>query len=197
MGARVLCAAILVLFLSAVTNGATAWNEGVNGDLSENQAAPSLVSLVNGSNTVTGSLRPTPATDGQDWLAITIPSLLSLSQLTNTAYVGDGNMFTGMQNGSSFVGSPGVASSYNGYTHINAGTIGTNVLPGMGTAAGAVGFTPPLGPGTYTFLFQQTGSTATSYGFDFVVVPEPASFTMLILSGAALFGNRRRGMLTR
>jgi hypothetical protein len=35
-------------------------------------------------------------------------------------------------------------------------------------AAGSQGFTPPLGSGDYTFLFQQLGNI-TTYQFDFVV----------------------------
>ena len=36
------------------------------------------------------------------------------------------------------------------------------------SAAGATGFTPPLGVGTYTFLIQQLGAS-TAYQFDFNV----------------------------
>ena len=57
-----------------------------------------------------------------------------------------------------------------------------NDLPG-GTAAGSTGFTPPLLPGTYTFLIQQQG-TLTGYEFDMNVSPLPESATF----GMALVG---------
>src|SRR6187397_2121849 len=163
----IIAAVVFAFFLAHASHGAVAYNEGT--DLSDNQSVPTAVLLGFGSNTVSGSLRVSSAGDGQDWLAITVPLGMTLNQINNTAYVGDGNMFTGFQNGSSFVGSPGLAGSYNGYTHINTGTVATNVLPAMSTAAGAINFTPPLPGGTYTFLFQQTGSTATTYGMDFAV----------------------------
>jgi hypothetical protein len=58
-----------------------------------------------------------------------------------------------------------------------------------GTAAGATGFTPPLGPGTYTFLIQQSGSTV-SYEFDMTVVPEPTSLCLIGLGGLLLLARR-------
>ena len=102
----------------------------------------------------------------------------------------------GFQAGASFVGSVNSATSYEGYTHFGTGAannghpatslVGQNLLPIMADPTqdpGASGFTPPLGPGTYTFLFQQLGA-ATNYEFDFTVtaVPEPGS---LLLSGCA------------
>jgi hypothetical protein len=90
---------------------------------------------------------------------------------------------------SSFVGSTVAEASYHGYTHFSSGTVGTDRFPDMETAAGAQGFTAPLGPGTYTFLIQQTGTAATSYGFNFNVIPEPGSFALL--AGAALLTFRR------
>ena len=49
--------------------------------------------------------------------------------------------------------------------------VGMDLLPLMAdptVAAGALGFTDPLGPGSYTFLIQQLDSS-TSYTFDFGV----------------------------
>ena len=189
----IIAAVVLSFSLAQVGLAAVAYNEGA--DLSDNQSVPTSVLLGFGSNTVTGSLRVSSPGDAQDWIAVTIPLGMSLDQIVNTAYSGDSLMFTGFQNGSSFVGSPGSAGSYNGYTHLGAATVGTNVLPAMGSAAGTISnFTPPLPGGTYTFLLQQTGGTATTYGVDFSVTPEPAGLAMLLLSGVYAATCRRRGM---
>jgi hypothetical protein len=113
--------------------------------------------------------------------------------------------FTGVQVGTSFVGSPFSAGSYAGYAHFGTGAVngalpptnlvGADLLPIMANptlAIGATGLTIPLGPGTYTFLIQQLGD-ATSYRFDYevVAVPEPAA-SVLAAGGLAWLAWRRR-----
>jgi PEP-CTERM motif len=194
-------AALAAIVISASLVGraiAASYTESVSGDLSNNQAAPTPFTLDLGTNAVTGT---TQAGD-MDWIAITVPSGLQLSQDVLAAYSStDLQGFTGFQVGSSFVGSPeSQASAYAGYAHYgtNASTgastpgnlIGQDLFPIMDNpsdAIGATGFTPPLGPGTYTFLIQQTGAL-TNYTFDFntTAVPEPASLGLLGLGGVGL-----------
>jgi hypothetical protein len=60
---------------------------------------------------------------------------------------------------------------------------------------GAIGFTPPLGAGTYTFLIQQGNPVTTSYQFDMTLraVPEPgSSLLLLVMGGLAIFALQRR-----
>ena len=76
----------------------------------------------------------------------------------------------------------------------------SNVTVPVGVpAAGATGFTPPLGPGSYTFLIQQTGAL-TNYEFDITVVPEPGSLCLMAIGGLLILAptarKRRRKMLT-
>jgi hypothetical protein len=118
----------------------------------------------------------------------------------NAAYSSsDAQGFTGFQVGSTFPGSPFTAGSYAGYAHFGTGatnpstpvsTVGVDLLPLMANpsvAAGATGFTAPLGPGNYTFLIQQLGG-ATSYEFDATVtaVPEPGSLCLMAVGGLLL-----------
>ena len=68
-------------------------------------------------------------------------------------------------------------------------------LMNMPTARnGSAGFTPPLGAGSYTFLFQQTQPTSTNYEFNFVVaaVPEPAAVMMACWGAIGLVLTIRR-----
>jgi len=194
---------LCVVALCASWSRATViWNESINGDLSNNQAAPTPLTLASGTNSVVG----TTAAGDQDWLALTIPAGFQLSSDVLESYAStDSQGFTGVQAGSSFVGNPETTpSAYLGYAHFGTaasngalGTtdlVGVNLLPIMGNtadASGSQGFTPPLGAGTYTFLIQQTGAT-TAYQFDFGVtsVPEPGSLCLVGL--AATMALRRR-----
>ena len=201
--------AILSSFLLiGSARAATIWDEAINGDLSNAQATPTPVTLGAGTNSVFGTLRTSASTDFQDWIAVTVPAGLQLTQYVHVAYASTDNQgFTGFQAGSSFVGSTNSPGSYNGYAHygplatngsINSGaptsTIGVDLLTFMKNEAGVTGYTAPLQAGTYTFLVQQTGAAATSYQFNFNVapVPEPATAGVLSLIATMLVSSRRR-----
>jgi hypothetical protein len=192
---------VITLFGPALGIGQTVlWNESANGDLSNNQAAPNAFTLPLGASTITGSVTG-GGVDNQDWVALTVPSNAALTSIILSSYTStDAQGFTGFQTGSSFVGSSGVAGSYTGYTHFGTGAsnnggpptnlVGQNLLPIMADptqAPGSTGFTPPLGPGTYTSLIQQIGSAPTSYQFTYTLsaVPEPGSLLLTGMAGLA------------
>ncbi len=202
---------LLIVGMLGRVGFATNWDESVNGNLSSDQAAPTAIALTSGDNFVSGNVNGTTV-NPQDWVAITVPTGFKLSSYTLTAYNStDTQGFTGFQVGSSFVGSPVAPASYAGYAHYGTGAtnpavpmnvVGTDLLPLMAdptVAAGALGFTDPLGPGSYTFLIQQLGSS-TSYTFDFGVTaataaPEPASLGVLGAAAMGLLMGRRRSYL--
>ena len=179
---------LLSIVLAAATSARASilYDESVSGDLSNNQSAPTARTLAIGTNSIKGAVG---GTESQDWVALTVPAGDVLSSLVLASYVStDSQGFIGVQAGASFVGSTNSPSSYLGYAHFGTGAtngslpptnlVGTNLLPLMGDtsiASGAVGFTPPLSAGTYTFLIQQLGS-ATTYQFDFNVTPMPGDF---------------------
>jgi hypothetical protein len=181
------------------------WNESVNGDLSNNQSAPNQFTLPQGVSSIIGSV--TGGTDPQDWVTLTVPAGLRLSSVVLAAYQStDAQGFTGVQSGTSFVCSVNSAGSYSGYAHFGTGAtngslpptnlVGTDLLPIMGNttlAAGAQGFTPPLGSGSYTFLIQQLGA-ATNYQFNYTVtpVPEPGARGLAGLGGALIAAGWRK-----
>jgi hypothetical protein len=182
--------------LTTAARAAVVWNESVNGNLSSDQTHPTSLSVTAGTNSLVGTIG---AGNMQDWLTITIPQGEQLSSLILAAFQStDKQGFMGVQAGTSFVGNSQTATPYLGYVHYGTSAtngsipatnlVGQDLLPLMGNttlAAGSQGFTPPLGPGSYTFLIQQSGAS-TSYQFDFNIspVPEPASI-VLILSAAA------------
>ena len=197
--------AIISVLIAGTPVKATTYDEGASGDLSNNQAAPTPLTLTLGANAIIGSVTGTG--DSQDWVSLTIPTGFVMASFTNAAYTStDAQGFTGFQVGSAFVGSAFSAGSYAGYAHFGTGatnpstpasTVGVDLLPLMANptvAAGASGFTPPLAAGTYTFLIQQLGST-TNYEFDVNVtaVPEPGSVWLVALGSLGMLALVRRG----
>jgi hypothetical protein len=194
--------AVLSLGLAAADGQAQVviWNESTNGDLSNNQAAPTAFTLTQGVSAIIGSV--TGGTDQQDWISLTVPAGFQLSSLILASYQStDAQGFTGVQRGTSFVGSFNTAGSYLGYAHFGTGAangslptanlVGADLLPIMSNPAaapGSQGFTPPLGSGDYTFLIQQMGATTTGYQFNYTVapVPEPGPLCLSGLGGALM-----------
>jgi PEP-CTERM motif len=188
----------LCLFTIA-TAGAASWDESVSGDLSNNPAAPTGLTLTLGANSVIGTVNGSGG-DSQDWIALTVPAGFQMTSYVNAVYTSsDAQGFTGFQFGPTFPGSAFSAGSYAGYAHFGTGatnpspptsTVGVDLLPLMASptvAPGSTGFTPPLAAGTYTFLIQQLGSS-TNYEFDMNLssVPEPATLCLLSLGALAL-----------
>jgi hypothetical protein len=199
----VIAAGLAIVFSVARAEASTLWDESVSGDLSSVQASPNAFTLSSGTNAVIGTLG---GTDHQDWITLTVPAGMQLSAVVLGAYVStDQQGFTGVQSGTNFVGSVNNPASYLGYAHFGTGAangalaptnlVGVDILPIMGNtslAAGSQGFTPPLNSGSYAFLIQQTGSAATSYEFDYVVVPEPTTLALVALGCGVILVRRRR-----
>ena len=205
--------------LAAAPAKATIYDEAGSGVLSNDKAIPTALTLTPGLNSVIGTVAgfPPEGTDPQDWVSFTIPTGFVMTSYVNARFVSADNQgFTGFQFGSSFSGDEFMAKSYAGYAHFGTGaqnpdgslppssTVGVDLLPLMADpsfAPGTSGFTPPLGPGTYTFLIQQGDPFTTGYQFDMNLrsVPEPGSSLCLLgMGGLATLALRRRlGYLDR
>ena len=192
------------------------YKEAVSGDLSDDKAAPTALTLSPGFNSVSGTVAGFPefgGTDPQDWVSFTVPTGFVMISYVNAKFVaGDGQGFTGFQSGSSFSGDEFVAGSYTGYAHFGtaaqnpdgnpnaSSTVGVNLLPLMADPNFAPGTTNPvfpLGAGTYTFLIQQGDPTVTQYRFTMTLrpvgAPEPgSSFCLLAMGSLATLALRRR-----
>ncbi len=212
-------AAVCALLVAAAPAKATIYDEALSGDLSNDKAAPTALTLTPGLNSVSGTVAGFPqfgGTDPQDWVSFTIPTGFVMTSYVNSKYgSADDQGFTGFQFGSSFSGDEFTAGSYAGYAHFGtaatnplppSSTVGVNLLPLMANPSfsiGATGFTRPLAAGTYTFLIQQGDPATTSYQFDMnvrsVSVPEPGSSLCLLgMGGLAILALRRRlGYLDR
>ena len=213
-----LFSAAICALLAAAPAKAIIFDEAVSGDLSNDKAAPTALTLTPGLNSVIGTVAgfPPAGSDPQDWVSFTIPTGFVMTSYVNSKYGSEDDQgFTGFQVGSSFSGDEFTAGNYAGYAHFGTGatnpdgsppssTVGVDLLPLMANpsfAPGATGFTPPLHAGTYTFLIQQGDNETTSYQFDMTVrsVPEPgSSLCLLVLGGLAILALQRRlGYLDR
>jgi len=168
-----------------------AWDEDVDGDLSGDGLAPSSAVLVLGSNTVTA----TSVSGDREYLRVTVPAGQALSQLVLNSFSGqDGTAFIAVQSGATFteshIGTD--VSNLLGYSHFGPaeGPVPFDYLPILGVSFGSIGFTAPLPSGDYTFWMQQTGVNATTYQWDLVTIPEPATLGLLLIGGAAVWRRR-------
>src|SRR6266513_2072994 len=123
-----LFSATICVLLAAAPAKATIYDESVSGDLSNDPAAPTALTLTPGLNSVSGTVAGFPefgGTDPQDWVSFTIPTGFVMISYVNSKYNStDDQGFTGFQFGSAFSGDPFMAISYAGYAHF--GTAATN-----------------------------------------------------------------------
>ena len=214
VGVIAIATIVLSAFVAAAPAKAIIYNEATSGDLSDDKAAPTALTLTPGLNSIIGTVAGFPefgGTDPQDWVSFTIPAGYIMVSYVNAKYnAPDSQGFTGFQFGSSFSGDEFDAGSYAGYAHfgtaaqnpdgnpIASSTVGINLLPLMADpnfAPGTTGFTPPLGEGTYTFLIQQGDPAITGYQFNIALraVPELGSSLCLLAMGSfATLALRRR-----
>ncbi len=181
-------AVALLLVLASTPAFAGSWIESADGDISGNRLSPSIVNITLGDNQVTGTF----GSGDVDYLRIDIPAGLQISAINVTSYSGTRVSFVGLQAGTTFSVSPNEASpeALLGYFLFGKAHLDTNILPDIADGSGAIGFTPPLNPGSFTLWLQETGSR-TGYGLNLVAVPAPASVALLGL-GVLTLGRRRR-----
>jgi hypothetical protein len=169
------------------------WDEGADGDLSNDPEAPTVLALGLGSNTVTGSSQ----LGDMDVFTITVPDGASFVQLLLTSFDSADDLgFLALQSGPAITDITSPANML-GWVHPSAAFVGTDLLDDLALGQGALGFTPPLGSGTYTLWMQQTGSELIGYAFDLNVVadptevPEPSAGLLFVLGLGVLVVARR------
>lgn len=177
------------ILASTAANAAVIWDESVNGDLSGNRLAPNAFVLSAG----TSSIRATSVAGDLEYVTFKLPAGHSITAVNHTSWVSNDNIgFIAVQAGTTFT-QPATGTNVGqllGWRHFGSASLGTDILPGIGTGSGAIGFAPPLTLTDYTFWIQQTGGTAT-YQLDFVVVPAPSSAGALGLLTVLALRRRR------
>lgn len=189
----------LLLGLASGASAATIWDEAGDGDLSTAPATPTSIVLGQGSNLVIGSV--TLAGDTRDYLTFTVGAGQALASLMlldwqNVNTGGPGNTGYNSINIGNTSQIPGAGNTgfFLGGSHVIAGLVGTDLFAGLsnGGIIAGVGFPVPLGPGTYSYVIQQTSPLQTGYTLDFVLIPEPTTAALLGLGLACMAGSSRR-----
>ncbi len=193
---------LALIVLSALgmqsANADLIYDEAVAGDLSDDNLAPSLIPLVEGSTIVTGSTTASPL--DRDIFTFTVPTGQELVAVILQAYIaGDDQSFFAVAEGAT------IASLLNPAALLGNALIGAtpgamqgdDVLDDLGalTFPGSTGFSGPLGPGTYTFWIQETTVGIREYALDFQTrsseVPLPST-VLLLLTACALLRRKTR-----
>ena len=166
---------ILILAASLFSAGAMAagYSEKRSGDLSNSGLAPTPVKLKLGSNVISGKYGVKDGVTDRDYFTVKVPlgQQLSAIRLEPETQVGINVSFIGVQKGKQVTVAPvgGSPEDLLGWTHYGTADEGTDILPAIGQGAGAKGFVPPLGPGTYSFWVQETATCNCQYRFTFQV----------------------------
>ncbi len=187
---------------------ALTWDETINGDLSGDGTAPTLLgTLSSGDNLISGtmgSLNGTGPLDADIW-NFTVASGYDLTGINLTYYkAASGSLlnesFMAIATGGSIDQndpSNHLSNALWGYGQDSFGNTYTDLLALLdaGPAFGGIGFNGPLTPGNYTFWIQE-GSDQINYKIDFVTspvpVPEPGSLLLLGVAGLWTLRRRRR-----
>jgi hypothetical protein len=193
----------LIYGIGSTAFGGIIYSEAVKGDLSNSGLSPTdLGPLSVGSNQIFGTTGRQNGVVDRDYFTFTVPQntvLTALTVLEGTQSAGQSSLsFIGVEAGSQVTLSTSAttADGLLGWHHYSPADINFNILPGMGIPAnGSTGFTPPLGPGTYSVWVQELSPGTFAYGFDLQLtpaVPEPSSLAMLLFGIPAVLYARRR-----
>ena len=167
----VLASTAFALFLASPA-AAQSWDEAVDGDLSDDRLIPTTITLNASIVSVTASQQGNALGLDRDYLTVEVPAGQQWSGLMLSSYTATGNnlAFMGLQAGTQMTVDPMFANPADLLGGLVYGDpqVGSNILPAIGTLNNAIGFTPPLPSGSYTFWFNQTGGTST-FTLDFMV----------------------------
>ena len=190
---------VFALGFAAQVSASVIYNEATSGDLSGSGLTPTSAGTLSlGSNQIFGSTGTIGGVTDRDYFTISVPIGRQLSAIVEDTGTQSGHLsFIGIEAGPQLTlpTSATTAAGLLGWWHYFPADIGTNVLADMSIASmGSSGFSVPLGPGTYAFWVQDTSTGTFAYAFDLQVVPEPATYALVILGlGACVISLRRRG----
>ena len=151
---------------------AAGYKESKSGDLPDSGLTPARVKLVVGDNIIDGDYGNNGGIDRDYfWIKIGAGQQLSAIVLDPKTQVGGFFSFLGVQKGKQVTVDPngGSPEGLLGWTHYGTSDEGTDILPAICQGDGAKGCTPPLGPGSYAFWVQETGTCQCHYRFIFKV----------------------------
>ncbi|MDX9912689.1 MAG: GC-type dockerin domain-anchored protein [Phycisphaerales bacterium] len=167
-----LTAVVLSLGVSPVLAD-TIHDEAVDGDLSTLASSPTPLSLSVGGNTIIGTVNfSNNAAGDRDFFTITVPDGQEIEHVNLLAWSPADTGFIALNSGATgFV--PGVATngSFLAGAHITPSRVGGDLLFDFVFLSVTTNSLSEqrLGPGTYTFVIQQTSNIVSSYTLEFVL----------------------------
>ena len=188
---KMICLSLVMcpLALPGLLVAAVVWDEAIDGSLSTDRQTPTdFGSLSVGSNDAIG----TTVSGISKFFTFNIGANEELSALIVEDWDSADDLgFLGIVTGDTFTVDPANPNVTDllGYVHYGELDVNQVILPSMGQGPGSQGFTPPLGPGDYSFWVRQGGADAATWDLNFVVttpIPEPTAGWILCSGTIAL-----------
>jgi len=188
---KMICLSLVMcpLALPGLLVAAVVWDEAIDGSLSTDRQTPTdFGSLSVGSNDAIG----TTVSGISKFFTFNIGANEELSALIVEDWDSADDLgFLGIVTGDTFTVDPANPNVTDllGYVHYGELDVNQDILPSMGQGPGSQGFTPPLGPGDYSFWVRQGGADAATWDLNFVVttpIPEPTAGWILCSGTIAL-----------
>ena len=166
-----------IVFSSAAFAATTPYDESVDGDLSDDPSAPTLLEFAIGDNLVTATTHN--STVGPDYFTVNIAAGTQLDAAVLTAYSGPTRLFWGVAAATSLPATP-VFGDLIGGGLIDGDQIGVDILDSSDSAG--LPALALLGAGDYLFWFNETAGTGNTYTLNFQVsaVPLPPALLLLL-----------------
>jgi hypothetical protein len=167
---KTLATALLVASLAVPASAAIVHDESLHGDLSTNDAAPTPLVFAVGSNDILGTVNGSPL--DRDYITFTIPPGFALSHLYLRAFSPDNIAFSSFNSGAtSFIPSGATIGSFLAGIHVFGTDLNQDLMVFFDTRSVTTNSlsSGSLGPGTYSFLIQQTSAVLQSYRLEFVL----------------------------
>jgi hypothetical protein len=167
---KTLAIALLLAAMAVPATAAIIHDEGVNGDLSSNEAAPTALAFPTGTSTIIGSVHGSPI--DRDYITFTIGPNQVLAHLNLIALSPNNLAFTAFNAGStSYIPSGSTNGLFLSGIHIDANDVGDDLMPYYDTRNVTTNSlsSPSLGPGTYCWMIQQTNPILQTYRLDWVI----------------------------
>ena len=177
------------------------WDEAIDGDLSGDYQNPTQLFTKGVNNHVIFTTLGAAENGGdqdREYFTFTVAEGFELVSIVLDGFETDpeSNLgFIGIASGSIHPTPPDAPdpTSLLGYALVGVADVGNDILQVMGQGGGSIGFSGPLGAGSYNFWAQETGPSTDNWDLNFIVteVPAPGALALLGLSG--LVARRRRG----
>ncbi len=187
----------LPLFLTTSFLSGFTYDEAINGDLSDAYTSPSPISIIMGSNVLSGSLAG--GSNDLDLFRLDVPVGLEITEIRLLDLIGGGNAsYFMLQPGSTLSSAP--SNSFGdpvGFAAIGSAGVGNDLLPTI-TLPGITSLAPFFGAatltaGSYAGWLNETGA-ASSYSLNFIAspIPEPSSVLLLGVCAISFLSKRTR-----